>query len=279
MLTHKVFINPTNETKANRDGIVYVISRMKWYCELSILLLRGNTAGIKISARVRGQLKQRVINLYQALLLYLIKSVGSCYRNQFIAFLREKLKLDDWDGSLKSVEVAENAVRQSYAYTAQQISRRPEYLPDVAQSDNLCFQCRAFLEEEIKNRISDAGPENMSPSDWAPIRIILHPKLSSLWQSYSSGCRLCILIWHALGAQYIANYLAQEGYGGSRHAVMMSTNPGGKSMTVRGQTCHLIVQLCTLRRLLFSCKLTFGSLLKMTNTSKSHLPAMISRKF
>ena len=30
MLTCKVFVNPTSETKANRDGIVHVISRMKW---------------------------------------------------------------------------------------------------------------------------------------------------------------------------------------------------------------------------------------------------------
>src|SRR4051794_39949571 len=32
ILTCKVFVNPTTETKANRDGIVHVISRMKWYC-------------------------------------------------------------------------------------------------------------------------------------------------------------------------------------------------------------------------------------------------------
>jgi len=49
MLTYKVFVNPTTETKANRDGIVHVISRMKWYCELSMLLLRENTGDVETS--------------------------------------------------------------------------------------------------------------------------------------------------------------------------------------------------------------------------------------
>jgi N-terminal domain of NWD NACHT-NTPase len=95
MLTCKVFVNPTTEAKANRNSIVHVISRMKRYCELSILLLKENTVDVETSAGVRGELEQRVIDLYQALLLYLIKSVGSCYRNRLIAFLRDTIKLDD----------------------------------------------------------------------------------------------------------------------------------------------------------------------------------------
>ena len=119
MLTRKVFVNPTTETKANHDGIVHVISRMKWSYELSILLLKENTADIETSAGVRGELEQRIIDLYQAPLLYLIKSVCSCYRNRFISFLRDTIKLDNWNGSLESVEVAENTIRQdSYADVA-----------------------------------------------------------------------------------------------------------------------------------------------------------------
>jgi N-terminal domain of NWD NACHT-NTPase len=95
MLTYKIFVNPTFETKANRDGIVHVISRMKWYCELSGLLLRESIVDAETSAEVRGELELRIVNLYQALLLYLIKSVGSCYRNRFIAFLRDTIKSND----------------------------------------------------------------------------------------------------------------------------------------------------------------------------------------
>ena len=145
-------MNPTTETKANRDGIVHVISRMKWYCELSILLLKQNNVGVETSAGVRGELEQRLIDLYQVLLLYLIKSVGSCYRNRFVAFLRDTIKLDDWNGSLQSVEVAENAVRQdSYAYTAQQISLRLEELLDVAknQESRLLRDIHYLLQQQV----------------------------------------------------------------------------------------------------------------------------------
>ena len=162
MLTCKVFVNPTTETKANRDGIVHVISRMKWYCELSILLLKENTVDVETSAGVRGELEQRVIDLYQALLLYLIKSVGSYYRNRFIAFLRDTIKLDDWNGSLQSVEVAENAIRQdSYAYTAQQISLRLEQLLDVAknQESRLLQDIYCLLQQQVSVQMEKEDKE------------------------------------------------------------------------------------------------------------------------
>jgi hypothetical protein len=155
-------VNPTTETKANRDGIVHVISRMKWYCELSILLLKQNTVGVETSAGVRGELEQRLIDLYQALLLYLIKSVGSCYRNRFVAFLRDTIKLDDWNGSLQSVEVAENAVRQdSYAYTAQQISLRLEELLDVAknQESRLLQDIHYLLQQQVSVQMEKEDKE------------------------------------------------------------------------------------------------------------------------
>ena len=162
MLTCKVFVNPTTETKANRDGIVHVISRMKWYCELSILLLKENTVDVETSAGVRGELEQRVIDLYQALLLYLIKSVGCCYRNRFIAFLRDTIKLDDWNGSLQSVEVAENAVRQdSHAYTTQQISLRLEQLLDVAknQESRLLQDIYCLLQQQVSVQMEKEAKE------------------------------------------------------------------------------------------------------------------------
>jgi hypothetical protein len=67
MLTCKVFVNPTTETKANRDGIVHVISRMKWYYELSILLLKENTADIETSAG--GQYENPVGNVFPELVI------------------------------------------------------------------------------------------------------------------------------------------------------------------------------------------------------------------
>ena len=64
-----------------------------------------------------------------------MRSVCSYYRNQFLDSLRDVIKLDVWDGNLKNVQDAENAVRQdSDAYNAQQIRSHLEQLVDNAKS-------------------------------------------------------------------------------------------------------------------------------------------------
>ncbi|RYP43376.1 hypothetical protein DL768_009953 [Monosporascus sp. mg162] len=145
------FVNPVTESKANRDGIVHVISRMKWYCELSSLLLKENIVDDRPFAGIRVELEERIVSLYRELLLYLIKSVVSYSRKRIVTILRDTIKLDDWDGSIKSVEDAENAIRQdSDACNTQQIRSYLEKLVDIAKSqekgllqnkeDNKCLQ-------------------------------------------------------------------------------------------------------------------------------------------
>jgi hypothetical protein len=97
---------------ASHDGIIHIGSRMKWYCELANLLLKENTAGAEASARLRDELEQRLVSLYQALLLFLIRSVGYCFRNRFIATVRDLLMWDNWSGALASIETAESGFRQ-----------------------------------------------------------------------------------------------------------------------------------------------------------------------
>ena len=124
--------------ESNRNGVVHVISRMKWYCELSTLLLREDTIKSEISAGVRGQLEQRVIDLYQALLLYLMKSVYSLNRDRFVGLLRDLVKMDAWDEALQSVEAAENAVRQdSHVYEMEKIRLGLEELLNVAKNQEI----------------------------------------------------------------------------------------------------------------------------------------------
>ena len=128
-------MNPITESKANRDGIVHVISRMKWYCELSSLLLKENTVDNRPFAGIRVELEERIIDLYQELLLYLIKSVYSHYRKRFVVIMRDMIKLDDWDGSFKGVEDAENALRQdSDTCNTQQIRSYLEELINIAKN-------------------------------------------------------------------------------------------------------------------------------------------------
>ena len=139
-----MFVNPTTESKLNRDGTVHVIARMEWYCELSSILLNKNTDNNISFAGIQAELEKRVIDLYRELFFYLVRSVYSCYRIRGVAFLRDMIKLDDWDGNLKRVEGAENAVRQdSNIYNTLEIKSRLEELVNIAKN-----QEKALLQDK-----------------------------------------------------------------------------------------------------------------------------------
>lgn len=131
------------QSKMNRDGIDYVITRMKWFNELQYLLLKGNHDKDGSFGGVHVQLEKRIIYLYQQLLIYLMKSVCSCYRNRILNFLRDTLKLDDWDGNLGSVKDAEKAVENdNFIYKTEKKTAHLETLVDIAKSseDKDCLQ-------------------------------------------------------------------------------------------------------------------------------------------
>ena len=54
----QILLNPTQETEANRKGIIYVISRMDWYWKLSSLLLTENRVDAGSSVALRNELKK-----------------------------------------------------------------------------------------------------------------------------------------------------------------------------------------------------------------------------
>ena len=108
---------------------------MNWYNELSQILLKDNIKDNRSFARVQAQLEKRVINLYKAIISYLIKTVCSYYRNWFITFLRDTVKLDDWNGNLKNVQDAENAVREDCeAYNTQSMQASLAELTNTANT-------------------------------------------------------------------------------------------------------------------------------------------------
>ncbi|EHK15882.1 uncharacterized protein TRIVIDRAFT_195814 [Trichoderma virens Gv29-8] len=102
----EVIQNPIDATKANREGIEYVIKRMNMYWELSGVVLKENANDGGLSG-IRRELETQVIDLYKVLLLYEIKSVCSYYRNRGLALLRDIVGLDDWSGDLKAIKDAE----------------------------------------------------------------------------------------------------------------------------------------------------------------------------
>ncbi|KAK4245655.1 vegetative incompatibility protein HET-E-1 [Corynascus novoguineensis] len=105
----QILLNPAKATRSNLAGIVYVVSRMDWYCALSEHLLKEDHIDESWNF-IRPKLEERVITLYKALLLYQMKSVCSYYRHQAFEFLRALANWDDWDGYLEAVRDAEKCL-------------------------------------------------------------------------------------------------------------------------------------------------------------------------
>ncbi|KAJ9139419.1 WD40 repeat-like protein [Pleurostoma richardsiae] len=117
----EMLVNPIKQTEANRNGVEHVIKSMDWYWSLSSSLLRVTTGDGDGLSEVRRQLETQIVDLYRALLSYQMKSVYSYYRHRGLVFLRDIVKLDDWDGDQKAILDAEARFRHyTKAYTTQQ---------------------------------------------------------------------------------------------------------------------------------------------------------------
>ncbi|KAN0080741.1 hypothetical protein V8E54_003945 [Elaphomyces granulatus] len=159
-LALQIFLNPISETKANREGILHVISRMDWYWNLSALLFKEDTDD-NCSAGLREQLGKRVVDLYKELLLYQVKTVCSYYRNRWLALFRDIIKLDGWDGGLQGVQRAEKAFElDSNAYNNQEIRSNLQELVKIAKDKevkllrdiNQALQDQVSQEKEKENK-------------------------------------------------------------------------------------------------------------------------------
>ena len=136
----QILLNPTDESKANREGIIYVTSRMEWYWKLSDLLFEENKPQVDGGSftGLQSELKNRIIDLYKTLLSYQMKSVCSYYRNRGVALLGDSIRLDDWNGSLKTVQDAETAVRNdSEVYRSTKVWKHLEELVNIARNHEM----------------------------------------------------------------------------------------------------------------------------------------------
>ncbi|KPM42909.1 Vegetative incompatibility protein HET-E-1 [Neonectria ditissima] len=135
-----ILSNPITEAGINRRGVSYVLSRMDWYWNLAGLLLSENRAATATSG-LRGELEKHIIQLYQKLLLYQMKSICIYNRNQAIVFMRDLIKLDDWNGQLTDIQDAEAAVQKdSQQFNTEQIKSHLQTIAESAVSQEMRLQ-------------------------------------------------------------------------------------------------------------------------------------------
>ncbi|KAH7184000.1 NACHT domain-containing protein [Fusarium oxysporum] len=136
----EILSNPVTEARYNRNGIAYVLSRMEWYWNLVSLLLDENKAE-QSSAGLRVQLEKHVVQLYEKLLSYQVKSICLYHRNWAAVVLRDVFQLDDWAGQLDDIQKAEAAVRtDSDQYNTEQSKIYLRKLTDTASALEMNLQ-------------------------------------------------------------------------------------------------------------------------------------------
>uniref|UniRef100_A0A0B7KT49 NACHT domain-containing protein n=1 Tax=Bionectria ochroleuca TaxID=29856 RepID=A0A0B7KT49_BIOOC len=124
----EILSNPVTESRDNRKGIAYVLSRMEWYWNLVSLLLDENKARSSATG-LQVQLRKHIVQLYEKLLSYQMKSVCLYRRNWAAVIGRDMLKLDDWAGQLSEIQEAEAAERRH------QDDRDKQCLKDLRETD------------------------------------------------------------------------------------------------------------------------------------------------
>ncbi|OBS17519.1 hypothetical protein FPOA_12011 [Fusarium poae] len=128
----EILSNTVTESRDNREGMAYVLSRMDWYWNLVSLLLDENKKE-QSSAGLRVQLEEHVVQLYEKLLSYQVKSVCLYHRNWGTVVLRDGLRLDDWAGRLDDIKEAEAAVQRDMdQYNTVNSKRQFRELTDAA---------------------------------------------------------------------------------------------------------------------------------------------------
>ncbi|KAM0255508.1 hypothetical protein ACHAQJ_005653 [Trichoderma viride] len=116
----EILQSPLDEPEANANGIRYVTKKkMEWYWGIATDTL--DLANEDNPSDTRTTIKSQLVELYQGILLFQIKSVCSYYRNRGISFLRDIVKLDDWEGHLENIQRLETEFTLAYGvYTNQQ---------------------------------------------------------------------------------------------------------------------------------------------------------------
>ncbi|KAF6789677.1 vegetative incompatibility protein het-e-1 [Colletotrichum sojae] len=101
-----VLTNPSAAEEANRNGLSYVTSRIRYYVELERLLWPENICnpGLKV------EFESHIVDLYQYILEFQIKTVLRFFRTWLTTIGRDVIRYGDWEGIISKVKEQERII-------------------------------------------------------------------------------------------------------------------------------------------------------------------------
>ncbi|KAI8280633.1 hypothetical protein K4K60_004734 [Colletotrichum sp. SAR11_57] len=123
-----VFTNPSAAEEANRDGLSYVTSRLRYYVELECLLWLRPLANLGL----RAKFDDHIVELYQRILEFQIKTVLRFYRKWVKKLVSDIIQHDEWEGMLSKIKEQEQIVRDESNHLQLVASGRT--LQDISES-------------------------------------------------------------------------------------------------------------------------------------------------
>jgi hypothetical protein len=104
-------INPISQIEAHRTAIEYIGNTVKWYWEHATRLFDNGQTENHMQGFQR-ELWIAFVKFYKKLLQFQMKSICDYYRHRGVVFLRDLVKLDDWDGRLGSIREDDESLRK-----------------------------------------------------------------------------------------------------------------------------------------------------------------------
>ncbi|KAI1854212.1 hypothetical protein JX266_001353 [Neoarthrinium moseri] len=103
-----VLTNPSAAEEANRDGLSYVTSRIRYYVELERLLWPETIRG----SALKPEFDSHIVDLYERILEFQIKSVLRFYRTWVANISRDVIRHDEWEKMVSKIKELEQIVRE-----------------------------------------------------------------------------------------------------------------------------------------------------------------------
>jgi hypothetical protein len=120
-----ILTNPSAAEQANSDGFTYVTSRMRFYVALEPLLLpKDQDQNVTIPKDLKAQFESNIVELYQHILDFQLKSVLRFYGTWLAKLGRDVIQYEDWKGMLSEVQKREKIVDVDFMKINDSASRK-----------------------------------------------------------------------------------------------------------------------------------------------------------